>query len=157
MDPITVAAVRGVVDRGDVLRWYDQAIRELDSVLSARRLAPVGPPGGLYDNELFTEERGNVIVYVPVDHPPTQAAVEHLVLPAVDLVTTIHPGPHDDIDVTYASLGTYVSQQALQIEGPIREIYHVGPRDTDDSSAWRTEIGWPIFQTQQTRAPEPRD
>ena len=49
--------------------------------------------------------------------------------------------------VTYAALGTYVSQQALQIAGPVREIYHAGPRDTDDSSEWRTEIGWPIFQT----------
>jgi hypothetical protein len=29
----------------------------------------------------------------------------------------------------------------------VREIYHIGPRDTDDSSRWRTEIGWPIFQT----------
>ena len=36
-------------------------------------------------------------------------------------------------------------EQALQVAGPIHEIYHVGPRDTDDSSRWRTEIGWPIF------------
>jgi len=75
-----------------------------------------------------------------------------LIIPAIDLATTIHAGPHDDIDVTYAALGTYVSQQALQIAGPVREIYHVGPRDTDDSTAWRTEIGWPIFQT-APRAP----
>jgi DNA-binding transcriptional MerR regulator len=65
----------------------------------------------------------------------------------VDLATTIHIGPHHDIDVTYAALGTYVSRQALQVAGPVREIYHVGPRDTDDGSQWRTEIGWPIFQT----------
>ena len=146
-DPTTVAAVRGVVGLQEILSWYDHAMCELDSVLTARGLLPTGPSGGLYDNELFTHERGNVIVYVPVEEPPTQAAVEPFALPAVDLVTTIHIGPHDDIDITYASLGTYVSQQALQIAGPIREIYHVGPRDTDDSSTWRTEIGWPIFLT----------
>jgi DNA-binding transcriptional MerR regulator/effector-binding domain-containing protein len=146
-EPTTVAAVRGVVDLDEILSWYDGAVRELDSLLTARGVLPTGPPGGLYDNELFTHERGGVIVYVPVDEPPTQGPVEPFVLPAVDLVTTIHIGPHDDIDVTYGSLGTYVSQQALQIEGPIQEIYHVGPRDTDDSSAWRTEIGWPVFQT----------
>jgi GyrI-like small molecule binding domain len=61
--------------------------------------------------------------------------------------TTVHAGPHDDIDVTYAALASYVSEQALQVAGPVREIYHVGPRDTDDRSAWRTEIGWPIFET----------
>ena len=31
--------------------------------------------------------------------------------------------------------------------GPVHETYLVGPRDTDDRSAWRTEIGWPVFTT----------
>ena len=30
--------------------------------------------------------------------------------------------------------------------GPVREHYLVGPRDTDEPSAWRTEIGWPVFR-----------
>jgi DNA-binding transcriptional MerR regulator/effector-binding domain-containing protein len=151
-EPMTVAAVRGVVDREEVLGWYGSAMSEIDGVLTARGVRPTGPPGGLYDNELFTRERGAVIVYVPVKEPPTEGAVEPFVLPAIDLVTTIHVGSHDDIDITYASLGTYLTQQALRIDGPIREIYHVGPRDTDDSSAWRTEMGWPIFQV-TTRNP----
>jgi DNA-binding transcriptional MerR regulator/effector-binding domain-containing protein len=143
----TVAAVCGVVDLDEMLGWYNSAMSALDDVLTARGARSTGPPGGLYDNELFTHERGGVVVYIPVDQAPTQGAVEPFVLPAVDLVTTIHIGTHDDIDVTYASLGSYASDQALQIYGPIREIYHIGPRDTDDSSAWQTEIGWPIFQT----------
>jgi hypothetical protein len=32
-------------------------------------------------------------------------------------------------------------------DGPIREYYLVGQRDTPDTSRWRTEIGWPIFRT----------
>jgi hypothetical protein len=36
---------------------------------------------------------------------------------------------------------------ALAIEAPIRETYLVGPHDTAESTLWRTEIGWPIFQT----------
>jgi len=59
----------------------------------------------------------------------------------------VHVGGHDDIDVTYGALGTYVKQHALEVAGPVREIYHVGPRDTADSAGWRTEIGWPTFQT----------
>jgi DNA-binding transcriptional MerR regulator len=143
----TVAAVRDVVDLGDVLAWYDSAMSELDAVLGAAGAVRTGPPGGLYDNELFTEERGAMVVYIPVAEPPSRGAVAPFIIPAIDLATTIHIGPHDDIDVTYAALGTYVSQQAFQVAGPVREIYHVGPRDTDDSSEWRTEIGWPIFQT----------
>lgn len=32
------------------------------------------------------------------------------------------------------------------VAGPVRETYLVGPRDTDDPAAWRTEIGWPVFR-----------
>jgi DNA-binding transcriptional MerR regulator len=142
-----VAAVRDVVDLGDVLERYDDAMHELSAALRAAGAVPSGPAGGLYDNELFTEERGAMVVYVPVPDPPTKGMVEPFTIPAADLATTMHIGGHDDIDVTYAALGTYVSEQALQVAGPVHEIYHVGPRDTDDSSAWRTEIGWPIFQT----------
>ena len=143
----SVAAVRDVVDRSDVLSWYEGAMSELDAVLNAAGAIRTGPPGGLYDNELFTRERGAMVVYIPVADPPTIGAVEPFVIPATDLATTMHLGPHDDIDVTYGALGTYVSQQAFEVVGPVREIYHVGPRDTDDRGAWRTEIGWPIFQT----------
>ena len=34
--------------------------------------------------------------------------------------------------------------------GPIREYYLVGQHDTPDTAQWRTEIGWPIFQTSST-------
>src|ERR1039457_7249877 len=63
----TVAAVRDVVNLGDVLGWYDAAMSELEAVLSSVSAVPIGPPGGLYDNELFTEERGMMVVYIPVD------------------------------------------------------------------------------------------
>lgn len=143
----TVAAIADTVSLGDVLAWYDRATGELDGALSAAGAVPTGPPGGLYDNELFTQERGRVVVYRPVDSPPLQGAVHPLEIPAADLATTVHRGAHDDIDVTYAALGTYLSEQALQVAGPVREIYHVGPRDSDDPSTWQTEIAWPIFQT----------
>ena len=147
VETTTVAAVTAMVDLGDVLAWYDRATGELDRAVSAAGAVPTGPPGGLYDNELFTEERGRVVVYRPVDLPPARGAVHPLEIPAADLATSVHRGPHDDIDVTYAALGTYLSEQALQVAGPVREIYHVGPRDSDDPSTWRTEIAWPIFQT----------
>jgi DNA-binding transcriptional MerR regulator len=151
-EAITVAAVRDVVDLSDVLSWYDNAMAELEAVTSAARVTRTGPPGGLYDNELFTDERGSVVAYIPVADPPTAGIVRPWVVPATDLATTLHLGAHDDIDVTYGALGTYVRQQALEVAGPVREIYHVGPRDTEDVSMWRTEIGWPIFRTAAEKA-----
>ena len=143
----TVAAVCGVVDRSDILTWYDSAMNDLGAALAAAGAVRTGAPGGLYDNELFTQDRGTMVVYIPVADPPSHGTVRPFTIPATDLAITIHAGPHHDIDVTYAALGGYLNQQALQVAGPVHEIYHVGPRDTGDSSRWRTEIGWPIFHT----------
>jgi effector-binding domain-containing protein len=69
------------------------------------------------------------------------------VVPAIELATLVHEGSHANIDLAYGSLATYVTEHALAVEGPLREYYLVGPQDSPEESAWRTEIGWPIFQT----------
>jgi hypothetical protein len=40
-----------------------------------------------------------------------------------------------------------VAEHAIGIEGPIREYYLVDRFSTDDEAEWRTQIGWPVFQT----------
>jgi effector-binding domain-containing protein len=144
---ITVAAIRGTIDHGDVLAWYSDAMSELDSVLASVKQIPTGPPGGLYDNELFTDDHGDAVVYLPTNARPAIGRVQPFTIPRAELAVTVHRGPHDDIDITYGRLGSYVTDQALAISGPVRETYLVGPRDTQDATAWRTEIGWPIFRT----------
>jgi effector-binding domain-containing protein len=73
--------------------------------------------------------------------------VEPLTVPAVELAVITHHGPHHDIDRSYGTLGTYVAEHALGIDGPLHEFYAVGARETADQQLWRTEIGWPIFHT----------
>ncbi len=139
---MTVAAVEGDVDHGDTLGWYAGAMAELDAVVTER----TGSPGGLYDNALFQEGRGHLLVYRPTDHPPEIGRVHPVTLPAAELALATHVGEHHDIDVTYGQLGSWVVDNALAVDGPVREIYLVGPRDTDDPTRWRTEIGWPVFR-----------
>jgi effector-binding domain-containing protein len=126
-EAITVVADRDVVDLSDVLSWYDSAMDELEAVISAAGVTRTGPAGGLYDNELFTDERRSVVVYAPVADAPSAGAVRPWVIPATELATTMHQGAHDDIDVTYGAPGTYVRQQALEGAGPVRDIYRVDP------------------------------
>lgn len=139
-----VAAVEDDVSVGDVSAWYAGAMAELDAALAPG--ASHGPPGGLYDNELFEQGRGRLLVYRHVDEPPTRGRVRPARLSAVELVVTVHHGEHDGVDVTYGELGSWVVRNALTVAGPVRERYLVGPRDTADSAAWRTEIGWPVFR-----------
>lgn len=83
--------------------------------------------------------------------PDARGRVHPVTLPVVELAVATHVGEHDDIDVTYGEVGAWVVANALAVAGPIRETYLVGPRDTADPSAWRTEIGWPVFRVASGR------
>jgi DNA-binding transcriptional MerR regulator len=152
------AAVSEIIDTKDALAWYQGALGELYATLAAQDVAPAGPGGGVFSNELFTDERGQATVFVPgAGTVRPMGRVAPLVVPAVELATIVHAGPHTDIDLAYGSLATYVTQHALAVDGPLREYYLVGAHDTADESQWRTEIGWPVFQTAATpgrRSPE---
>ena len=143
-----VAAIADDVALDDVLGWYAGAMTELDAVVDE----PAGPPGGLYDNALFEDGAGRLLVYRPTSRPRRSGRVHPVTLPAVELAVTTHVGVHDDIDVTYGELGAWVAANALVVAGPVRETYLVGPRDTADPSAWRTEIGWPVFRVAPARS-----
>ncbi|MFJ3799504.1 MerR family transcriptional regulator [Streptomyces sp. NPDC090088] len=151
----TVAGVEDLVGHEEVLSWFDGAMTELDAAVAG--LPAWGPPGGCYANELFTRGRGTALVYRPVADPPTLGRVRPVDLPAGELAVVVHPGPHDDIDVTYGRLGAWVVDHALAVDGPVHETYLVGPRDDPDPAAWRTEIGWPVFRLAPTPGRRPDD
>jgi DNA-binding transcriptional MerR regulator len=145
---VSAAAIREIVDRADALAWYQGALGELHATLTAQGIAATGPGGGIYGTEIFTEERGQATVFLPCQASPRpMGRVAALDVPAAELSTVIHNGPHAGIDLAYGTLGAYVTRHALAVDGPIREYYLTGPLETPDSAAWRTEIGWPIFAT----------
>jgi DNA-binding transcriptional MerR regulator len=148
--PATAAAgIQEVVDVGDLLPWYHGALGELYATIAVQGLRPSGPSGGLFSADLFQYERGEAMVFVPTngDLRPI-GRVGALVVPAAELAVMIHHGRHTDIDVTYGALGTYVTEHELAVDGPVREYYPVDAHSTEDATQWRTEIGWPIFQTE---------
>jgi DNA-binding transcriptional MerR regulator len=147
-DRVTAAAISEVVDIKDALSWYIGALGELRAALAAQHKVATGPVGGLYSSALFSRARGEVTMFIPCDGTiRATGRITPLVVPAVELATLLHEGSYANFDLAYGSLGTYVAEHALAIEGPLREYYLVGPSDTPEESAWRTEIGWPIFQT----------
>lgn len=145
---VPAAAISQVIDAGDSVSWLQGALGELYATLTAQDLPADGHPGGIFDDDLYTHHRGRATIFVPcaatVRPTGRLTAVE---VPAVELAVITHAGPPADVDRAYGALATYVARHALAVDGPIREFYLVGQRDTADSSRWRTEIGWPIFQT----------
>ncbi|MCC9307985.1 MerR family transcriptional regulator [Kitasatospora sp. RB6PN24] len=143
-----VLAITETVAAEDACLWLQGALGELHGLLAAQGATPDGPPGGVYGDDFFAEHRGSVTAYLPCATPvrPLGRATPGT-LPAVDLAVIVHAGPPVDTARTYGVLATHVARHALPVDGPIREHYLVGPRDTADSTRWRTEIGWPVFRT----------
>jgi effector-binding domain-containing protein len=143
--PTLVAAIEAEVERSDVAAWWLGALAELGAALANAQVDAIGPPGGIYDPGLFSHDGGRAIVYLRTEAPPTTGRVTSMVIPAVELAIAIHEGPHDDVDVTYGALGTSVTEHEIGVSGPVHERYLIGPRETEDRTTWRTEIGWPVF------------
>ncbi|MFC6879599.1 MULTISPECIES: MerR family transcriptional regulator [Actinomadura] len=142
------AAITGVVDAEDSASWLQGALGEIYATLTAQHVAADGPAGGIFADDVFTHHRGQVTVFVSGSGPvrPT-GRVTSLVVPACELAVITYSGPPARADRAYGALATYVARHALAVDGAIREHYLVGQRDTADPSQWRTEIGWPVFQT----------
>jgi DNA-binding transcriptional MerR regulator/effector-binding domain-containing protein len=145
--PARGIGIRATVDRADVLAWWRGALGELHATVAARRLAPTGPSAGLYASEIFTDDQGEALVFIPVsgDVRPVGRTGPVTVGPA-ELAVTAHRGSLADADVTYGELGAYATRHELSVAGPLREYYLRGSQDTPDESQWLTEIGWPIFR-----------
>lgn len=137
-----VLAVSLDVPPGADLSWYGAAMRDLDAAAGQR---PVSPPGGRYEHRLFTEGHGRATVYLPAEPPPlpgAPAGVRALRLPERTAAVATHVGPHDDLDLTYAAVGSFAARGGLRSQDLVEEVYLVGPRDTDQAGDWRTLVAW---------------
>ncbi|KAA8880625.1 MerR family transcriptional regulator [Nocardia colli] len=149
--PIRVLAVRDRIGMNEFDDWSAAAFNELHAVLDNVGIERAGPDGALYFAEFFAEDAGDVVVFAPVrDTPRVTGRVVVLELPATELAVTVHRGPFGDLDRTYGALGTFVSERAIGVDGPIRENYLVTADDIADESRHRTEVCWPVFHTVST-------
>lgn len=151
---VTAAAICDVVAGPDSKAWGQGALGELHATLIAQRIKPTGPPGGVFADDVFTEHRGRMTIYLPCEAPvkPT-GRVKPLVIPAAELAIIEYAGPYEDTDRAYGTLAEYVTRHAVAVDGPIREYYVVSQLDTPDESRWRTEICWPVFATAPSARP----
>jgi DNA-binding transcriptional MerR regulator/effector-binding domain-containing protein len=147
------AAIAAVVDRADLLAWWQGALGELRATVRAQGLHATGSSGGVYASELFQRDRGQATVFIPVPGGVRPIGrVTSLVIPAAELAIISHHGSLADADLSYAKLGSYAITHEISIDGPLREYYLRGTGDTSDEAEWRTEIGWPIFRADASGA-----
>jgi effector-binding domain-containing protein len=138
-------SVAADVTAEDVTSWWWDAHARLRAIAAAAGLEQTGPVGGLFDDELFTQDAGYARVYLPVrDSPALDGTGARWELPAGRFAVALHVGAHRDVDRTYAALGTYAAAHGRDGAGPVRERYLADPLDTPDNTRWRTEVCWPL-------------
>ena len=147
--PATPAlSISAVVSLDALVSWWTAAFEELTGTLAANGLRPAGTSGALYAQEVFEQAHGEVVVFVPIAEQVTATGrARPVTVPAAEVAVTIHHGAHDDFDRSYGALGRFLAEHDLKVEEPVREYYLVGPRHTEDTSQWQTEIAWPVART----------
>jgi DNA-binding transcriptional MerR regulator len=144
-------AISELVSMNDFEAWLDLTFEDLHGALRSAGVPRAGPDAALFPGEFFEEERGEVVVFVPV----AERGVGHwgrareAEIPAAELAVAIHDGPVGEIDLTYGALGTFVAEREIGVRGPIREYYVAGG---GDESEHRAEVCWPVFLTRGERA-----
>jgi effector-binding domain-containing protein len=88
----------------------------------------------------FRMEAGLPIARTVRGSPDVQAAE----LPGGQAAITWHFGPYDGLRSAYRALGLWLKSNHVELAYSPWEYYWISPRDTEDASAWRTEIVWPL-------------
>jgi DNA-binding transcriptional MerR regulator/effector-binding domain-containing protein len=140
----TISVAADVTSK-DVLPWWWDGLAGLRAMAVSVGLEQNGPVGALFDDELFTQDAGQVRVYLPVtDSPALDGTGARWEFPAGRFAVALHAGPHSDVDRTYAAVGSYAAAQDRDGAGPVLERYLTDPFGTPDRTQWRTEVCWPL-------------
>jgi DNA-binding transcriptional MerR regulator len=82
-----------------------------------------------------------VCLRVPYEADQTSGSWE---MPGGPAVRTLHYGSWDTIYGAYSALLSWVVRGNHDVRGPLREVYLVDERDSDDLGDYVTELTWPV-------------
>lgn len=133
---IPLAVVDGAVPR---------LLTEIEAYLGALGESTTGSPFVVCHESEYPEKDGDAEVGVPVGRLLVgRGRVRHSVLSGGLVAATLHAGPHAQIAPAYHALAAWIQAHGHETEGPPRENWLVGPRETAEVSEHRTEVAWPI-------------
>jgi DNA-binding transcriptional MerR regulator len=145
----TVLTLAGTVTEAEWTPFLDRARRVLTDAASGTD-AVVGAPFGACYPPLLDDDVQEVLAFLSVATAPLLAAAMQTEgiavgeLPETEVAVIVHDGDYEDLEHTYRELGSWVASHGEPVDLPVRELYVVGPGDTDDPNQYRTEICWPI-------------
>ena len=83
---------------------------------------------------------------------PDTPHVKFRTLPAVTVASCIFRGPYAGIGEVYAALAAWIEANGYEYDGPMFNIYHVSPHETNDPNAFVTEACYPVRKKEASAA-----
>ena len=77
-------------------------------------------------------------------HVPRHAAREVPHASGRDVASCIFRGPYSGIGEVYAALAAWIEANGYEYDGPMFNIYHVSPHETQDPQTFVTEACYPV-------------
>ncbi|EWT03635.1 AraC family transcriptional regulator [Intrasporangium oryzae NRRL B-24470] len=133
------AVVRERVPMDELKDFFARAYGMTMGVMRAQRVAPVGPPFGLYHG--MPGETVDVEAGFPVSSPITDAeGVTAGTLPGGTVVEAVHIGPYEKLADTYAEVEQWMVEHELTPGDEMWECYLSDPQREPDPATWRTLV-----------------
>ena len=64
--------------------------------------------------------------------------------PAVWVASAVHHGSYEEIGAANAAIAAWIQKNGYQPCGPMFNVYHVGPHETQNPDEWMTEVCFPV-------------
>lgn len=122
-----------------------EAFAALFGYLQRLGVAPSGAPLSVYHGPPADDGTLEIEWCVPVPRALAgQGTLQGCELPAATAACLLHPGPYEEVGPSYGALASWLQAHGHVEAGPPREVYLVGPGQSADPDAFRTEIQWPV-------------
>jgi len=148
--PQPVLSIRAVVPTPELIQFFDAACQEMQAYLAQLGMSQVGPPMSLWHSAPGQiPNSSDLETCLPIPHLiPASGRMSSRELPAGLEVFTVHAGAYDDMVQAFDALWHWVQAEGYEMAGPPRDVVLVGPNETSDPAAYRTEIVYPIARKQ---------
>jgi effector-binding domain-containing protein len=106
---------------------------------------PAGPPLALYYDMEMKPDDIDMEVCVPVAaEMPGEGEVAGRMLEGGKFASIMYKGPYDQIGPAYDALFAYLTENALSMAGPSRELYLTDPAQVESPADNITQVVFPI-------------
>lgn len=133
--------IRSTCPVGELPGFFGRAYGNIMQYLEVLGEKPAGAPYALYRNmdmQALDIEAGFPVAYEFAGKNDIKAGI----IPAGRFASTLHIGPYDQMEPTYADMQKWMVEQALTPTGEAFEWYFTGPETPPDQT--RTEVWFPL-------------